>query len=128
MNTNRNPETKYQFLQASSEMMFENVALSAIAHSICVYDNKIDLCNTSTAINLDDHGDAGLDLTWISTMASIALTISWDNLPDAVKNRSVQKQKENVRFCLENRVSKCTNKKCQNCTHNLPFFHKEACL
>jgi len=37
--------------------MFGNVALSAIAHNTCGYDNKIYLCNTSTAINLDDHGE-----------------------------------------------------------------------
>ena len=90
-------------------MMFENVTLSAIAHSTCGYNNKISLCNTSAAINLDDHGDTGLDLTWILTMASVLLT--QENLPDAVKNRSVEKM-EDVRFCLENRVSKCTNKKC----------------
>ena len=72
-------------------MMFENVALSAVAHSTCGYDDKIYLHNTSAAINLDDHGDARPDLTWILTMASIFLTISWENLPDAVKNRSVEK-------------------------------------
>jgi len=72
-------------------MMFENVTLSAIAHSTCGYNNKIDLRNTSAAISLDDHGDAGLDSTWILTTASILLTITWENLPDAVKNRSVQK-------------------------------------
>jgi len=72
-------------------MMFENVTLSAIAHSTCGYNNKIDLRNTSAAINLDDHGDAGPDSIGILTMASILLTISWENLLDAVKNRSVEK-------------------------------------
>jgi len=45
-----------QFLQTLSEMMFGNVVLSPVAHSTCGYNDKNYLRNTSTAINLDDHG------------------------------------------------------------------------
>jgi len=71
-------------------MMFESIALSAVAHSTYGYDNQIDLPNTSAAISLDNHGDARPDSTWILTTASVLLTITWENLPDAVKNRSVK--------------------------------------
>jgi len=51
-------------------MMFGNVMLSAIAHSTCGYDDRIYLRNTSAAINLDDHGDAGPNTTWHFATAS----------------------------------------------------------
>jgi len=67
--------------------------MSWIIHSppVLVAMMKGNLHNTSTAINLDNHGDAGLYSTWSLAMASIMLTIPWENLPDAVKNRSVIK-------------------------------------